>query len=63
MALIIFLKTKGSKPEIIILGRPWCEGHGFSRISIMSHLTSSHFQEEIPQKFNIQPHRVDGEVN
>ena len=47
----------------INLGRTRCEGLGFHCISIMRQHAPNHFQEASPQKVNVQPHRVDGEVN
>ena len=46
----------------IILGGKWCEGFGLRRISIRTHLASSHFQEASPQNFNVQAHWVHAEV-
>ena len=42
--------------DLIILKRTWCEALGFHRL-IIRHLTSSHFQEVSPGKFNVQSSR------
>ena len=59
---IFFIQLVQSQTTII-LGITRCEGLGFHLISILRHHASSHFHEASSRKFNVTPHRLDGEVN